>query len=352
MLGRKINPGGYPITGPRGETGAIGPAGPQGDIGPQGSQGIQGIPGTPGADGADGTDGREVEFQQSATHIQWRYVGDVLWTDLVALAAITGPTGATGAAGVDGTDGRGITSIARTSGTGAAGTTDTYTITYSDATTSTFTVYNGADGAGSGDVVGPSGATDGHIALFDGATGKLLKSAGKGVPAGAIVGTTDVQTLTNKSIDLASNTLTATVAQLNTAISDGDVATLAGAETLTNKTLTSPTLNTPSITSPSITGTPTEDVYAITDGAGFEINPANGSIQTITLGASRTPTAAAGWQAGQGVLLMVDDGTAYTITWTTIGVTWLTSDGNAPTLKTTGYTAIVLWKVGSTIYGK
>lgn len=47
---------------------------------------------------------------------------------------------------VAGEDGRGIVSIKRTSGTGAAGTTDTYTITYSDATTSTFKVYNGKDG--------------------------------------------------------------------------------------------------------------------------------------------------------------------------------------------------------------
>lgn len=46
----------------------------------------------------------------------------------------------------DGSDGRGIKSIARTSGNGAAGTTDTYTITYTDNTTSTFTVVNGKDG--------------------------------------------------------------------------------------------------------------------------------------------------------------------------------------------------------------
>ena len=55
--------------------------------------------------------------------------------------------------GVDGVNGRGIVSITRTSGTGAAGTTDTYTITYTDSTTSTFTVYNGADGVSSGGTV-------------------------------------------------------------------------------------------------------------------------------------------------------------------------------------------------------
>jgi len=51
------------------------------------------------------------------------------------------------------------------------------------------------------------------------------------------------ETLTNKTINLTSNTVTATLAQLNTAVSDADVASLAGSETLTNKTLTSPKVN-------------------------------------------------------------------------------------------------------------
>jgi hypothetical protein len=54
-------------------------------------------------------------------------------------------------------------------------------------------------------------------------------------------------TLSNKSISLGSNTVTSTLAQLNTAVSDADVASLAGTETLTNKTLTSPILTTPNI---------------------------------------------------------------------------------------------------------
>ena len=44
-------------------------------------------------------------------------------------------------------------------------------------------------------------------------------------------------TLTNKSIDLANNTLTGTTAEFNSALSDGSFATLAGTETLTNKTI-------------------------------------------------------------------------------------------------------------------
>lgn len=51
-----------------------------------------------------------------------------------------------GESGGSGEDGRGIVSILRTNGNGAPGTTDTYTITYTDNTTSTFTVYNGKDG--------------------------------------------------------------------------------------------------------------------------------------------------------------------------------------------------------------
>lgn len=51
-----------------------------------------------------------------------------------------------------------------------------------------------------------------------------------------------VETLTNKTINLTSNTLTGTTAQFNAALSDNDFATLAGTETLTNKTLNNPAI--------------------------------------------------------------------------------------------------------------
>jgi hypothetical protein len=44
------------------------------------------------------------------------------------------------------------------------------------------------------------------------------------------------ETLTNKTINLTSNTLVATLAQINAAVSDADLVSLAGSETLTNKT--------------------------------------------------------------------------------------------------------------------
>ena len=55
-----------------------------------------------------------------------------------------------------------------------------------------------------------------------------------------MVGRLSTDTLTNKSISLANNTVTSTLAQLNTAVTDADLASLAGTETLTNKTITSP----------------------------------------------------------------------------------------------------------------
>ena len=53
--------------------------------------------------------------------------------------------------------GRGISTVIRTSGDGSGGTTDTYTITFSDNSTSTFFVYNGANGVAITDVVLVSG---------------------------------------------------------------------------------------------------------------------------------------------------------------------------------------------------
>ena len=50
------------------------------------------------------------------------------------------------------------------------------------------------------------------------------------------------QTLTNKTFDLTDNTLTGTLAELSTAVSDDTVVGLAATQTLTNKTLTNPTI--------------------------------------------------------------------------------------------------------------
>ena len=112
-------------------------------------------------------------------------------------------------------------------------------------------------------------------------------------------------------------------------------------------------ITTGSFVDPAIIGTILEDIFTITDAAAFEVDPGNGSIQLITLGASRTPKCT-NFVAGESVTLMINDGTAYTITWTdatwgTGGVIW--KGGTAPTLATTGYSVIQFWKVGSQVYG-
>ena len=129
---------------------------------------------------------------------------------------------------------------------------------------------------------------------------------------------------------------------------DSTVATLSGTQTLTNKTLTSPTLTT-ATTSGKFTfgGAIDETVFAVS-GTTPALSPSNGTIQTWALSGNSTPTAGT-FDAGESMTLMIDDGTTYTVTWTSVSVTWV--GGTAPTLATSGYTVIELWKVGSTIYG-
>jgi len=85
-----------------------------------------------------------------------------------------------------------------------------------------------------------SGIAASSFVLSDGSGNIDGAAAQKVIPAGVVVGTTDAQTLTNKTLALGSNSVSGTLAQLNTAVTDADVASLAGAEDLTNKTLTNP----------------------------------------------------------------------------------------------------------------
>lgn len=71
------------------------------ETGPAGSHATVQLGGTPSARtialtiprGNKGDAGREVELQQSPTHVQWRYVGDADWTDLIALTDLKGEDG-------------------------------------------------------------------------------------------------------------------------------------------------------------------------------------------------------------------------------------------------------------------
>ena len=199
---------------------------------------------------------------------------------------------------------------------------------------------------------------------------------------GTVLTETSTDTLTNKSIDLATNTITGTTANFNTALSDDDFATIAGAETLTNKTLTSPVINTPTgdvatkagtetftnktLTSPVI-NTPTGDVATK---AGAETltnktidtgsNSITGSLFTIADDTSTTSSIV------QGDTLKISGGTGISTTTTgdTIsiaasGITNTEIDANAGILNTQlannsvtiGYTAVELGTSSTTVNG-
>lgn len=96
------------------------------------------------------------------------------------------------------------------------------------------------------------------------------------------VTTTSTNTLSNKSISLGSNTITSTLAQLNTAVSDADLTSLAGAETLTNKTLTSPIITSPKITNSINAQTGTSYTLVSAD-QGALVTLTNASAITLTV---------------------------------------------------------------------
>jgi hypothetical protein len=136
----------------------------------------------------------------------------------------------------------------------------------------TLTIARGIDG--STGVAHSAGAIVRHMVI-----GRDLSESNTHIEAttghgatGAVVGTTNTQTLTNKTIDTASNTITGAV-------------TLTGTQTLTNKTLTSPTLTTPALGTPAsgtltnTTGFPTANLAGLGTGvATFLATPSSANL--------------------------------------------------------------------------
>jgi hypothetical protein len=107
-----------------------------------------------------------------------------------------------------------------------------------------------------GDVETPTDTTaDGGGITLKGATDKTFNwvdatdawtssehinlASGKAIYLNGTLETAVAQTLTNKTIALGSNTVSGTLAEFNTAVTDANFASLEGSETLTNKTLSS-----------------------------------------------------------------------------------------------------------------
>ena len=141
---------------PQGDKGATGDPGPKGETGATGDPGPKGETGATGATGPTGpanvlSIGTVSSGDTAAATITGTAPEQVL--NLVLPKGDKGNPGSPGSKGDTGDDGNGIASITLKSGTHAAGTTDTYTITMTDGTTFDFSVYNGADGQGAGDML-------------------------------------------------------------------------------------------------------------------------------------------------------------------------------------------------------
>lgn len=96
------------------------------------------------------------------------------------------------------------------------------------------------------------------------------------------VGPDNTATFTNKTISLSNNTITGTLSQFNTALTDADFATLAGTETLTNKTLTAPILNSAKLNTSTINNS-----VAIINSANLDFST---TLNTVVPTANRTIT--------------------------------------------------------------
>ena len=136
----------------------------------KGKDGKDGINGSNGRDGVDGDNGKEIELRNNNTYIQWRYIGDENWYNLIEVSSLRGVDGENGKSAYElakdtgytdtlekwleslkGSNGRGIESINWKSSTGGLsagieGAKDTYEILYDDKTTSTFIIQNGSKG--------------------------------------------------------------------------------------------------------------------------------------------------------------------------------------------------------------
>ena len=145
-------------------------------------------------------------------------------------------------------------------------------------------------------------------------------------PSGTIVGTTDSQTLTNKTLTTPVISSISNTGTLTLPTSTDTLVGRATTDTLTNKTLTTPTLTNPTVTNY------VETAYTANSSTAITLDLANGTVQIITLTGNATvtmPTATAGKSF---ILLLKQDGTgSRTITWST--VKW--AGGTTPTITGT-----------------
>jgi len=178
-------------------------------------------------------------------------------------------------------------------------------------------------------------------------SGTLTKSGNNVVTVG------DTGTVTSTMI--ADGTIVDGDISASAAIADTKLSTISTAGKVSGSAITSGTIG--GSTAINTTGTITttgeislkeikETVYTLGTTGTIALDPANGSIQSSVL--TGAPTFTDSLASGQTIVLHLEGGATYTVTWPTI--TWVTGSGNtAPTL--TAKDTLVLWKISTTLYG-
>ena len=230
-----------------------------------------------------------------------------------------------------------------------------------------------------GDVTGPGSSTDNNIATFDGATGKIIQDGGQGLPSGTIVGTSDTQTLTNKTLTSpkvgtsVNDTNGAELLKVTATGSAVNEVTLANAATGNNPTLSATGDDTNvgidvtpkgtgelAVTASFISGVFSDKVSAIGNtGTAQTITATNGQVFTATLTGNCTFTLAGSNsnsnRATSFTLILANDATpSRTVSWA--GGTFKWPGGAASLARTTTANAIDVWVFfspdgGTTWYG-
>jgi len=230
-----------------------------------------------------------------------------------------------------------------------------------------------------GDVIGPGSSTNNNFTAFDGTTGKLIKDSGKATPTGDVVGTSDTQTLTNKTLTSpkvgtsVNDTNGAELIKVTATSSAVNEVTLANAATGNNPALSATGDDTNvgiditpkgtgemDVTASFMTGIFSDKVSAIGNtGTAQTITATNGQVFTATLTGNCTFTLAGSNsnsnRATSFTLILANDATpSRTVSWA--GGTFKWPGGAASLARTTTANAIDVWVFfspdgGTTWYG-